>query len=130
MNEPPPPLVAAMGDSIIDFSFHEEMKRKCMQIIYKEQQVVQKTCKRKLGEMCKNSTVHSPGHCKKTFVRQMNCLHKKFENTTNDTDGGVEFQQDVAQLAYNLQNLLHAGIPMSVDVSFPKLEKPSDLTMF
>ena len=111
-------------DSIIGFNHETFTKEKCIHVLDQEIKAVDKLSASQLKEQCKGS-IETPARCKKAYVRQLNRLLRRFNNTTNYEQGGEFFQQDIQELEQVLHQLLDAGLSKGFAVEFKKSDRNS-----
>ena len=104
---------------------HETLvKEKCIRKLEQEINRIDKLSTSQLKEQCKDS-IEKPMCCKKAYVRQLNRLLRRFNNTTNYEQGGKFFQQDIKKLEQVLHQLLDAGLSKTFAVEFKESDRDS-----
>jgi len=73
--------------------------------------------------------IHTPKQCKATYVGNLKELKRRFGITTNEKNGGAEFQRDIEFLISCQDVIEKAGIAGSHDVTFDFNNRKCEPTM-
>ena len=121
-----PPAFAMSSDadptSIDRLFHHDETKRKLLECLSTMQSKLGDMSDERLKEMCKGS-IYTPKQCKSTVKRQLKHMRKRIARTTNATEGGRFFIDDMNQLLLDMQQIASAGLANIHNVRFRQFER-------